>query len=134
MGQQQIVFLILAVCIAGIALSAYAIVHDGDVDYRTAMANDLRQLAVSAQNYRTRSFDEGGGDGTFIGLTATPQGFERLAGSMTRPYARYFISRSGNTRSVEVTAVGLHPGNDPRKPTRLVMTVFAESTAIRVVN
>lgn len=134
MGQQQIVFLILAVCIAGIALSAFAIANDGDTDYRAAMEADLTMLADRARKFRNTPFEADGGDGTFIGLTATPQGFERLAGRMARPYARYFISRSGNTRSVEVTAVGLHPGNDPRKPVRLVMTVFAESTALRVVN
>lgn len=134
MGQQQILFFILVVCIAGIAVSAAAIVSDSETDYRAAIRADLTGLAERAREFRATPFEAEGGDGTFIGLTATPQGFARLAGTMTRTYARFFISKSGNSRSVEVTAVGLHPGNDPRKPIMMVMTVFAESTAIRVVN
>jgi len=134
MGQQQIVFLILALCIVGIALSAYAIVRDGEADHRTAMSNDLQQLALSAQSYRTRSFEDGGGDGTFIGLTATPQGFERLVPTFSRTYARYFISKTGNSRCVELTALGFFPGIDPRKPMKLTMTVYADSMRLTVVN
>lgn len=134
MGQQQILFLILALCIAGIAVSAFAIVDDSETDFRAAIHTDLTMLAARAREFRDTPFEADGGDGTFIGLTATPQGFERLAGTMSRTYARYFISKSGNSRSVEVTAVGLHPGNDSQKPVRIIMTVFAESTAIRIVN
>ncbi len=134
MGQQQILFLILVVCIAGIAISAFAIVHEDDTDVRAAIRSDLTMLAERARAFRNKPFEADGGDGTFIGLTATPQGFERLAGTMSRTYARYSISRSGNARSVEVTALGLYPGNDKRRPIRMVMTVFAESTAIHVAN
>ncbi len=66
MGQQQILFLILAVCIIGIAISTGIIVlqSDSSVDYRQAIYTDLKKLASEAQAYRLRSFEEGGGDGT----------------------------------------------------------------------
>lgn len=134
MGQQQILFIILAVCVLGIAASAIMIAHDTGVDYRVAMEKDLKALASLAQEFRARPFEQEGGDGTFIGLTATPQGFQRLASGFNRSYARYYISRSGNSRSVEITALGHFPGNDSRMPMKMVMTVFADSSATLIVN
>ena len=134
MGQQQILFLILAICIVGIAVSAFAIATDMTVDYRSAIHQDLTALASRAQEFRMRPFEQEGGDGTFIGLTATPQGFERLAPGFSRTYARYFISRSGNSRDVEITAVGQFPGQDSNRPMKMVMTVKPDGISIRTIN
>ena len=136
MGPQQILFLILGFCIIGIAASAGVIVlqSDGNIDYRQAIYADLKRLASEAQAYRNRAFEENGGDGTFIGLTSTPQGMARLSKISSSPYAEFLISKNGNANSVELIAVGYSPGNNPRKPLEMLMTVFADSTAITVLN
>lgn len=136
MGQQQILFLLLGVCIIGIAISAGIIVVQSDhgIDHRQAMYSELEKLAFEARAYRQRSFEEGGGDGTFIGLTSTLQGIEKLARTLLTPHAQYFIMRSGNSYSVEIMGVGHSPGNDPRKPIKMLMTVFPESTSVAVLN
>ncbi len=136
MGQQQILFLILAVCIIGIAISTGIIVlqSDSSVDYRQAIYTDLKKLASEAQAYRLRSFEEGGGDGTFIGLTSTLQGIEKLGKTRLTPHAKYSIKKSGNSKSVQILAIGHLPGNDARKPIKMLITVFAETTSIAVLN
>jgi hypothetical protein len=136
MGQQQILFLILAVCIIGIAMSTGIIVlqSDSSVDYRQAISTDLKILASEAQAYRHRSFEEGGGDGSFIGLTATPQGIEKLTKTRLTSHADYSIKKSGNSHFVQIMAIGHSPGNDARKPIKMLITVFAETTSIAVLN
>jgi hypothetical protein len=136
MGQQQILFLILGVCIIGVAISTGLIVLQSDpgLDHRQAIYSELKELASKAQAYRHISFEQGGGDGTFIGLTSTPQGIAKLTITWLRPHAEYSIPTSGNSRSVQIMAVGHLPGNDPRKPIKMMMTVFAESTSIAVLN
>lgn len=136
MGQQQILFLILGVCIIGIALSTGIIVAQSDPssDQRQAVYSNLKQLASEAQAYRLRAFEEGGGDGTFIGLTATQQGIEKLTKMRFTPFAEYAIKRNGNSQSVQIIAIGHSPGNDPRKPMKMLMTVFPASTSIDVLN
>lgn len=136
MGQQQILFLILGVCIIGIAISTSIIVlqSDASIDHRQMIYSDLKKLASEAQAYRRRSFEDDGGDGTFIGLTSTLQGIEKLTKTRSTPYGEFVIKKSGNLQSVQIVAIGNSPGNDPRKPIKLLMTVFAESTSIGVMN
>ena len=136
MGQQQILFLILAICILGIAFTAGVIAHQADesVDLRNSILADLQQLAGQARMYRARPYEEYGGDGTFLGLTATPEGITKLTGNPRTPYAQYAIARSGNVSSVEIVGIGTVPGNDSRRPICMRVTVFAESTAIAVLN
>ena len=136
MGQQQILFLILGVCIIGIAISTGIIIIQSDpsINHRQTIYSDLKNLAAEAQAYRQRSFEEGGGDGTFIGLTSTLQGIEKLTKTRLTPHAEYEIKKSGNSHSIEIIAVGHSPGNDTRKPIKMLMTVFPESTSIAVLN
>ena len=136
MGQQQILFLILGVCIIGVAISTGIIVLQADpgIDHRQAMYSELKELASKTQAYRHRSFEQGGGEGTFIGLTSTPQGIETLTTTRLTPHAEYSIPKSGNSQTVQIMAVGHLPGNDPRKPIKMLMTVFPESTSVAVLN
>jgi hypothetical protein len=135
-GQQHILFLILGVCILGIALSARAIVlqSDAGMDHRSALQAELQKLADEAQSYRSRPFEQEGGDGTFIGLTATPFGIARLTQAATSPFGEFYISQSGNAYSVQIVAIGNSPGNDPRKPIKLIMNVWADRSRIASLN
>lgn len=136
MGQQQLLFLILGACIIGIAISVgvIAVQANSGVDYRSALYTDLKMLAAEARTYRSRSYEEDGGDGTFIGLTSTPQGMEKLTARPSMPAGKFSIVKSGNTHSVQILAVGFSPGFDPRQPMKMSMTVFAETTSITVQN
>jgi hypothetical protein len=136
MGQQQILFLILGVCIGGIVLSASAIAlqSEANVNLRDVIVSELRELSSDAQEYRLRPFEKGGGDGTFLGLTATPQGMAQLRKYRRSLHAEYSITRSGNSTSVQILAIGHGPGNDPRKPIKILLTVFPERSSISVLN
>jgi hypothetical protein len=136
MGQQHILFLILGVCIIGIALSAGTITlqsHEG-INQRQFLYDEMQRLAARAQEYRRLPFEENGGDGTFIGLTATPYGIARLTKTPTTPFGEFQVSKSGNSHAVEITAIGNSAGNDPRRPVKIVMTVFSNRTSVLVVN
>ncbi len=136
MGQQQLLFLILGVCIIGIALSVgvIAIQSNSNVDYRAALHSELQQIASDARSYRARSFEDEGGEGTFIGLTSTPEGVRKLSGRTSLYAGKFSIAKSGNSKSVQILAVGFSPGINPRKPMKMLMTVLPESTSIAVLN
>jgi hypothetical protein len=136
MGQQQVLFLILGVCIIGIAVSSGIIVlqSGSSTDERHEMMCQLKQLADAAHAYRLRPFEDDGGDGTFLGLTATPQGIARLTDARTTPHAEYAIVKSGNTKSVQILAVGYSPGYDSHKPIKLLLTVYPDSASVATIN
>ncbi len=136
MGKQHILFLILAACLVGIAFCSSVIVAQSNVkvDCRQLLQAELLHLAAEARAYRDRSFEENGGDGTFIGLTSKPFGISRLTQHLSAPFGEFFISKSGNAHSVQITAIGKSPGNDPRKPIKMLMTIFADRSAIATVN
>ena len=135
MGQQQLLFLILGTCIIGIAISVgvIAVQSNSNVDYRSALHSELQQIAADARSYRARSFEDEGGEGTFIGLISTPEGMQKL--SVSSLYAgKFSIVKSGNSKSVQILAVGFSPGINPRKPMKMLMTIFPESSSIAVLN
>ncbi len=136
MGQQQILFLILGACILGIAISigTIAVQPGSNIDHRSAMYAELSNLAAEARMYHDRSFDEGGGDGTFIGLTSTLEGMQEITATPSTPFGNFSITKSGNSSCVQILAVGFSPGNDPHKPMKMLMTVFAKRTSIEVLN
>ncbi len=136
MGQQQLLFLILGACIFGIAISigVIAVQSNSHVDYRAVLHSELQTIAAEARAYRARTFEDEGGDGTFIGLTSTPEGMAKLNAHRSMPAGKFSIVKSGNSNSVHVLAVGFSSGIDPRKPMKMLMTVFPESISISVLN
>ena len=136
MGQQQILFLILGVCVIGIALSAGVITlqSNSSIDHRQVMSQELKTLADEALAYRRRPYEQHGGDGTFIGLTSTPYGIAKLTNKPLTQFGEFYIAKSGNDRSVQIMAVGDSPGIDPRKPIKMLMTVSSEAASIVVLN
>ena len=136
MGQQQLLFLILGVCIIGIAISAGSIALQSDhgTDHRHKVYSQLKHMALEAQLYYRRSFEDAGGDGTFRGLTATPHGISKLTFTPSTPFGEFYINKDGNPQCVQIIAVGHTPGNDPSKPIKMVMTVYAETSSVAVLN
>ncbi len=136
MGQQQILFLLLGICIFGIAISVGVISIQSELapDNREILKHELQVLATEAQAFYHRSIAEGGGDGSFIGLSPGNEGLYKLTAKPSTIDGDFFIKRQGDVNSVELMAIGTQRGMDSRLPVRLVMTVWAESTAIQVMN
>ena len=135
MGQQQVLFLALCICVLGIACSAFLIATQADVQTnREVLVNDLRQLAVKAQQYYARPFEQDGGGDSFIGLLKGVRGIQALQASFPTTHGEFFVAKSGTESHVQLLAVGTERGIDPSMPTRVLMTVWADSTAISILN
>ncbi len=108
MGQQQLLLIILALLIVGVAVVAgIALFQDSAVDHnRAVVIADLKTLASKAQHYYSRPSTIGGGSRSFIGLTADSRGIGMLAGTNFTDNANgtYTILPPGGT----LTQVILH--------------------------
>lgn len=136
MGHQQLLFTLLAVCVVGVMVSVGVITLQEALrpDNRVELVQDLRTLAGEAQAFYRRPLDQGGGEGTFLGLTANRQGITRLTPRPSTTHGDFFVKRAGNIHTVELLAVGVAPGKDPRYPVRIAMTVWADSLAFSTLN
>jgi hypothetical protein len=135
-GQQQILFLILAMCVIGIAVTVGVIkIQQGDLDdRRDVVIAELERLASEAREYYRRPLQDGGGDGSFIQLTARPQGIKKLIDAPLTNRGDFSVRMSNTSSYVELLGVGLDRGLDPRYPVKIMMTVWPESTAVTILN
>lgn len=135
MGQQQFLFLALCICILGIYCSARLIdVQGKSQTNREVIINDLYQIADEAQKYYRRLFENDGGDGSFIGLSKGVRGIQTLQVFFPTSHGEFFVSKSGTESYVQILAVGVERGRDPSVPMRVLMTVWADSTAVFILN
>jgi hypothetical protein len=135
-GHQQLLFTLLAVCIAGIMISIGVITLQEALrpDNRTEVTEDLLALAHEAQQFYRRPVDQGGGEGTFLGLTANNPGIRKLTPNPSTTHGDFYIKRAGNMHTVQILGVGVTPGRDPRYPLRVLLTVWADSTKLSPLN
>jgi type II secretory pathway pseudopilin PulG len=135
-GHQQLLFTLLAVCVVGIMISVGVITLQEALrpDNRTQLTTDLLALAREAQAFYRRPMEQGGGEGTFLGLTTNMKGIQRLTSRPSNAHGDYFVKRAGNLHSVELLGVGVTPGRDPRYPVRLAMLIWPDSTIITTLN
>ena len=136
MGHQQLLITLLTVCVIGVLVSVGVIALQDALapDNRAELTRSLQALGKEAQLYCRRPFVEGGGEGTFLGLSATIHGIRKLTPKNSTLHGDLFIRKNGTLRSVELIAVGVEPGRDPRYPIRIAMTVWADSTALMTLN
>jgi hypothetical protein len=134
MGQQQILFLLLGVCIIGvsIAVALIGIQGEGSPKSYEEIEHELQWIALRAQGYYMRPVELGGGGGSFFRLVANPGQMRKLI--TPRSLAAEYFLHPLNPYKLQVTAVGFDVGTNPQLPIRLQMTVWPESTAIVVVN
>jgi hypothetical protein len=135
-GHQQLLITLLAVCVVGIMISVGVITLQEALrpDNRTELTTDLLAIAREAQSYFRRPIEQGGGEGTFLGLTTNMKGIQKLTTHPSNAHGDYFVKRAGNLRSVELLGVGVTPGRDARYPVRLAMTIWPDSVAIVTLN
>lgn len=135
MGQQQILFVILAVCIIAVTLSIGVISSAANSvsDDRMLLAQDLRAIAERAREYSTVPKEQGGGL-SFYALSRLTDPLVRLGCPTSNSHGDFFVKKSINPSRFQVIAVGIRPGIDQSRPMRLMITVWSDSTALSVLN
>lgn len=137
MGNQQILLIVLGMIIVGITVSmAIILLNDNAVSSnRDAIATDLINIAVRAQQYYNTPVRMGGGGGTFIGLTADSVGMLKLVSTLTSNNGNgtYTIRTAGNTTRVIIQAVGRMELMDGSLPT-MICTVTQGSAMVEIEN
>jgi len=136
MGQQQILFLILTVCILGIVISVGIITEQKKTVpiSRTHIIEELGVIAQKAQGFYRSPSETGGGGGSFLGLTAIPNGIRKLTPNPTTPHADYFLAKTNSGSYVRLIAIGFEPGINPNLPISVAMLIWADSSAVSILN
>ena len=98
MGQQQLMIIVMAFIVVGIAVVAGIMIFtDNAIDRnRDAVMSDLLNLTARAHAYYRRPRVYGGGEGSFVGLDDNIQGMRKLVNTASYPWindnGRYRIS------------------------------------------
>ena len=137
MGNQQILLIVLGMIIVGITVSmAIILLNENAVSSnRDAIATDLINIAVRAQQYYNTPVRMGGGGGSFIGLTADADGMRKLVSPATSNNGNgtYTIRAAGNASRVIIEAIGRMELNDGSLPT-MICTVTQGSAMVEIEN
>lgn len=135
MGQQQLLLIILGVIVVGIAVAVgITMFTDNAVSAnKDAVTNDLVNLASRAQQYYRRPAALGGGQGSFVGLTADGPGLAKLTSKATNSNGTYSILTAGTATSVVLQGIGTEKGSDGNL-LKIQMSVFADSTNVTFTN
>ena len=96
---------------------------------RIAVQTDLFNLATKAQQFYFRPATKGGGQGSFVLLTADAAGFAKLTSKPTNSNGTYWILTAGTWTSVVLHGQGTEKGADGNYLS-VDMTVFADSTSV----
>src|SRR5208283_3443641 len=109
MGQQQLLLVVLGLIIVGVAVVVgITLFQDNALDHnRNLVIADLKTLASKAQQYYSRPQTMGGGNKSFVGLTADARGIGMLAGIAFTDNANgtYTIMSDGTTTEVDIQGV-----------------------------
>ncbi len=121
MGNQQILLIILGMIIVGVAVTvAIILVNENAVTAnRDAIAADLLNLSVKAQQYYNTPSSMAGGGHTYIGLTADAAGMLRLVSPAFSNNGNgvYTIRTAGTTSQVVIEGLGNVELSDGSFPT-----------------
>lgn len=121
MGNQQILLIILGMIIVGVAVAvAIILVNENAVTAnRDAIAADLLNLSVKAQQYYNTPSSMAGGGHTYIGLTADAAGMLRLVSPefSNNGNGVYTIRTAGTASQVVIEGLGNMELSDGTFPT-----------------
>lgn len=136
MGQQQILFVILTVCIIAIAISVGVLSMTGGemTDNRFQVAQDLDQFAKKTQDYVNLPIDQGGGGISFYVLSRLPDALSRVGVASSNSHGDFFIKKTESASSLQIIGVGIEAGNDQKHPLRMVVTVWKDSSVLSILN
>lgn len=135
MGQQQLLLIILGVIVVGIAVAVgITMFTDNAVSAnKDAVTNDLVNLASRAQQFYRRPNALGGGQGSFVLITADAVGLGRLTSKAINSNGTYSVSGAGTATQVTLLGLGTEKGTNG-SPLNINMTVLADSTYVTFNN
>ena len=136
MAQRQILLMVLGVCILGIIVSVGAISSQQEpaAENRNELVTELLRFAAEAQSFYGRSLEQGGGEGSFLLLTTMSNGLQRFSPPLQNVHGDVHLKRTGCSTSLQIVGIGMVPGIDPRLPVRVMITVYAESSVVSILN
>jgi hypothetical protein len=98
---------------------------------REALTTDLVNLANRAQQYYHRPITQGGGQGSYVGLTTSA--FSKLSSKQINANGIFSISSAGTATNVSIQALGTEKGSDGNV-IKMTATVFADSASLVFAN
>jgi Tfp pilus assembly protein PilE len=140
MGQQQLLLIILGVIVVGIAVAVgITMFQDNAVSAnRDAVVNDLVNLSARAQQYYRRPASLGGGQNSFLGLSADDAGMKKLVNTTSATWINsngsYRISSAGVDSMVVLEGLGTENGFDGNTKVKVTMTVRATRNVTSIEN
>ena len=137
MGQQQLLLIILGLIIVGVAVVVgIGLFQDNAVDHNRALViADLKILGAKAQHYYNRPMTMGGGNKSFVGLTADARGIGLLAGTAYSNNANgtYSIKDPGGTAAnVVLEGAGKVMMSDETYATYDLTVTFQDQTLVKI--
>jgi len=116
MAQQQLLLIILATIVVGIAVTVgiQMFADNAISSNRDAVSSDLTSLAGRAQAYYRRPAIMGGGDHSFVGLTTDDAGIKKLTSlpGGKNDNGTFSISAAGTLNEVVIEGVGAERAGD----------------------
>jgi len=130
MGNQQLLIIVIAVVIIGIAVAVGVTWFRDSAasSNRDQLVADLAQYGVRAQAYYRRPSAFAGGESSFNGLT-----MGKITSRATNLNGTYTMDPdpvSGTPLSVKLIGLGTETGLDGFTPVKVVMLVFSDSMCV----
>ncbi len=127
--------IVIAIAILLISLCWVEVMRGDDptTANREALERDLRNLALRAQDFWHRPMLEGGGEGSFLGLTADAVGLRKLTSYGQNGDGWFSVMTAGDVNSVELKGVGIQVGTNG-SPVEIHALVLADSMYMTYIN
>ena len=127
MGQQQLLLILLAIIIVGLAVVVGISLFSANsaASNRDAVVTDLANLGSLAQLYHRKAIANGGGGNTFTGWSVPAQLDTTANGTYAATVAE---------QSVTLFGTGNQTGNDGTNPVKVTMVVGPNSITSTVIN
>ena len=110
MQQQQLYLLALIFVVVGLAVAAgIGMFSDNSIGAnRDAVCHDLVNLALRAHEFYRRPLQQNGGGGSFVGITADPDGLGKITNLSggKNPNGIYSIHSAGTVTNLVIQGIG----------------------------
>ncbi len=127
MGSQQLLLIVLAMVLVGVALTVAITMFQANAieQSRTALTDDLLYFAGRARDYYWRPSTLGGGNRSFSGIT-----LRDLSSMEQNDNGRYYVTSSSKDKLVIVGRGRVAVGTET---TQVEITINEQNNSIRVV-
>ncbi len=136
MGQTQVLLLVVCLILVSVA-AGYGIYY---FNYLVAQSNmdavqtDLYNLAMSARTHYLSSEILGGGERSFVKITADAEGISLITNTPSNQNGDYTVSVAGTKDQVTLKGIGKHDIDNDGTPTTVEITVYPDHEVMTVIN